>query len=309
MAQKVNPIHPDAAPKVPPAAPIGVRFLLFDGFQPIDLAGPWQAFATANEAAGSPCYELGTVGPSATAVSADGGLSIAVSALLDTATGGDTVIVPGGPGVHEISRHASVLEWLRQADRTTRRTCSVCTGAFVLAATGLLDGRRVTTHWRSAARLQEAYPGLEVNDELIYCESGKYWTTAGVTAGIDLALALIERDFGADLSLRVARRLVVYLRRDGDQRQYSQALRLQDKMAAPFRELLGRMEGSLHQDWSVDRMAECCGMSRRSFQRKFTASTGVSPMAALASLRREQAGLLERGAALTRKAVARSVGL
>lgn len=294
---------------MPPAAPIGVRFLLFDGFQPIDLAGPWQAFATANEAAGSPCYELGTVGPSATAVSADGGLSIAVSALLDTATGGHTVIVPGGPGVHEISRHAGVLEWLRQADRTTRRTCSVCTGAFVLAATGLLDGRRVTTHWRSAARLQEAYPGLEVNDELIYCESGKYWTTAGVTAGIDLALALIERDFGADLSLRVARRLVVYLRRDGDQRQYSQALRLQDKMAAPFRELLGRMEGSLHQDWSVDRMAECCGMSRRSFQRKFTASAGVSPMAALASLRREQAGLLERGAALTRKAVARSVGL
>jgi len=294
---------------VPPAAPIAVRFLLFDGFQPIDLSGPWQAFTTANEEAGSPCYELRTVGLSATAVSADGGLSIAVSEPLADAAAGHTVIVPGGPGVHEISGHAGVVAWLRQADRTTRRTCSVCTGAFLLAAAGLLDGRRVTTHWRSARRLREAYPRLEVDDELLYCESGKYWTTAGVTAGIDLALALIERDFGADLSLRVARRLVVYLRRDGDQRQYSQALRLQDKMAAPFRELLGRIENSLDLDWSVDRMAECCGMSRRSFQRKFTASTGVSPMAALVSLRREQAGLLERGGALSRKAIARSVGL
>lgn len=309
MAGNLDSIRSSAAPKAPLAAPIGVQFLLFDGFQPIDLSGPWQAFATANEEAGSPCYALGTVGPSATAVSADGGLRIAVSGSVASATTAHTVVVPGGPGVHEISGHAGVIAWLRQADRTTRRTCSVCTGAFVLAAAGLLDGRRVTTHWRSARRLQEAYPKLEVSDELIYCESGKYWTTAGVTAGIDLALALIERDFGADLSLRVARRLVVYLRRDGDQRQYSQALRLQDKMAAPFRELLGRIENSLDLDWSVDRMAECCGMSRRSFQRKFTASTGVSPMAALASLRREQAGLLERGGRLTRKAIARSVGL
>lgn len=282
---------------------------MFDGFQPIDLSGPWQAFATANEEAGSPCYELGTVGPSATAVSADGGLSIAVAAPLDAGAAVHTVIVPGGPGVHGISGHPGVVAWLRQIDRTAVRTCSVCTGAFVLAAAGLLDGRRVTTHWRSARRLQQAYPGLQVDDELIYCESGKYWTTAGVTAGIDLALALIERDFGADLSLRVARRLVVYLRRDGDQRQYSQALRLQDRMAAPFRELLGRIEASLHLDWTVDRMAECCGMSRRSFQRKFTASAGVSPMTALASLRREQASLLERGGTLTRKAIARSVGL
>lgn len=286
-----------------------MQFLLFDGFQPIDLTGPWQAFATANEEAGWPCYELVTVGPAAAAVSADGGLRIAVSVPLAAAQAVHTLIVPGGPGVHDISGHHGIAAWLRQADGATVRTCSVCTGAFVLAAAGLLDGRQVTTHWRSARRLRETYPSLTVDDQLIYCESGKYWTTAGVSAGIDLALALIERDFGADLSLRVARRLVVYLRRDGDQRQYSQALRLQDKMAAPFRELLARMADSLEVDWSVDRMAESCGMSRRSFQRKFTASTGVSPMAALAALRRERAGLLERAGALTRKAVARSVGL
>lgn len=310
MSARVDSNKAGCAPKMPVIAPISVAFLLFNGFQPIDMTGPWQAFCTANEELGRPFYRLETLGWTATVLSADGGLCVHVGTVIgDVALPVDMLIVPGGPGVHQLNQQAATSAWLREMDRSTQRTCSVCTGAFVLAAAGLLDGCRVTTHWRSAQQLRLSYPQLRVNDELIYCESGKYWTTAGVTAGIDLALALIERDCGADVALRVARRLVVYLRRDGDQRQFSQMLRLQDRAAAPFRELISQLEGSLEQDWPVDRMAERCGMSRRSFQRKFTESFGMSPVAALSSLRLEHAQLLTRAGSLSRKAIAREVGL
>jgi len=309
--ERVRPRASPAAPNPGRIAPIPVGFLLFDGFQPIDLAGPWQAFSTANEELGRPAYVLSTIGGRPMAATSDNGLLVHVAHTLAQAAplGLDALIIPGGAGVHAATRDNVLVEWIRAVDRSTRRTCSVCTGAFLLAAAGLLNERKVTTHWRSAARLQKEFPRLSVSDEMIYCESGKYWTTAGVSAGIDLALALIERDFGPDLSQRVARRLVVYLRRSGDQRQYSQTLRLQDRAGAPFGELIKRIEGRLDRAWSIDEMAQACAMSRRTFQRKFAAHFGVPPMEALGALRREHADILAHSGKLSHKDIARRVGL
>ena len=300
-----------AAPKAGNIAPMSIGFLLFDGFQPIDLAGPWQAFSTANEELGRAAYLLTTIGTDIVATTWDQGLRVHISCnLAESATTPlDVLIVPGGAGVYKAMQNNVLLEWVRDKDRSTHRTCSICTGAFLLAAAGLLNDRKVTTHWRSAARLQQEFPRLSVNDEMIYCESGKYWTTAGVSAGIDLALALIERDLGLELSQRVARRLVVYLRRSGDQRQYSQTLRLQDRASAPFSELIGQLEMRLDRVWSIDDMAHTCGMSRRTFQRKFLLHFGVPPTEALSALRREHAEILAHSGKLSHKEIARRVGL
>lgn len=301
----------ERVPKAEGIAPIDVGFLVFPGFQPIDLSGPWQAFTTANDELGYGCYHLSTFGPSTPTPTADGGLRLLVDHTLDVAIELrlHTLIVPGGDGVHRSARDPGILQWLRACNLTTVRTCSVCTGAFLLASAGLLDGRRVTTHWRTADRLRQDFPNLDVVDERIFCESGKYWTTAGVTAGIDLALALIENDCGIAIAQRVARRLVVYLRRSGDQRQYSQTLRIQDRAGAPFRDLIDSMERNLASPWTVDDMADFCNMSRRTFQRRFKQHFGVSPHALLKTLRQENAKLLLASGKLTKKDLSRQVGL
>lgn len=300
---------PECAPNAP-NTPRRVVFVLYDGFQPLDLAGPWQAFSSANEEAGRPLYQLSTIAAAPVVATWEQGLRMQVDGTFEEDGDApiDMLLVPGGPGVDRASAHGETRAWLRRRDAGTRRTCSVCTGAFLLAAAGLLDGRAVTTHWRSADRLRQLYPALQVEDDRIYIESAKYWTSAGVTAGIDLALALIERDFGATLSQQVARRLVVFMRRNGDQRQYSHTLRLQDRVAAPFRELVEKMEARLSARWSVDEMADACHMSRRTFQRKFAAHFGVAPTEVLRRLREERAGALEAAGGLTRKAVEKHVG-
>jgi transcriptional regulator GlxA family with amidase domain len=307
---KVSAASQAAAPKSPRTAPIRVAFLLFDGFQPIDLAGPWQAFSTANEELGWARYHLLTVSGDAISTTTGQGLRVQADQTLAQASDEplSMVVVPGGEGVYRALRDPQTLEWLRQQDARTERTCSVCTGAFLLAAAGLLKRRTVTTHWRAAERLRREFPDMTVHDDRIYCESGKYWTAAGVSAGIDLALALIERDCSADVAQRVARRLVVYLRRNGDQRQYSQTLRVQDRAHAPFRQLLEKIEASLGAPWSVDEMADASGMSRRSFQRKFSEHFGMTPMEVLRTLRQERARVLEAAGNLSRKEIARQVG-
>ncbi|MGS1106933.1 GlxA family transcriptional regulator [Achromobacter anxifer] len=296
---------------MPPDAPLRVLFVLYDGFQPLDLAGPWQAFSSANEEAGRMLYRLGTIAAAPLVSTWEQGLRMQVDGTFadDGDEPLDMLFVPGGPGADLAGAHGETRAWLRRRDADAGRTCSVCTGAFVLAAAGLLDGRAVTTHWRSADRLRQLHPALRVEDDRIYVESGKYWTSAGVTAGIDLALALIERDFGADLSQRVARRLVVFMRRNGDQRQYSQALRLQDRVAAPFRDLVEKIEAQLSARWSVDDMADACQMSRRTFQRKFAAHFGVAPTEVLKRLRLERAQALAASGKMSRKEMAREFAI
>lgn len=284
---------------------------MFPNFQPIDLSGPWQTFATANDELGQVRYELSTFGAEATASTSDGGLRLLLGHSLQESLqrGPHTLIVPGGEGVHAAAANLELLECIREHDRNTQRTCSVCTGAFLLADAGLLDGQRVTTHWRSAERLRQGFPKLSVVDEQIFCESGKYWTSAGVTAGIDLALALVERDCGMLVAQRVARRLVVYMRRTADQRQYSQILRLQDRAAAPFGSLIEKIEAQLALPWSVDDMAQECRMSRRTFQRKFKESFGVGPTDILKILRSEREQVLSKAGRLSKKEIARQVGV
>ena len=178
-------------PIIAPIAPKRVVFVLYDGFQPLDLAGPWQAFSSANEEAEAALYQLGTVAAEPVVATWDQGLRMQVDCTFSEDGDGpvDMIVVPGGPGVERASAHGETRAWLRRRDAGTRRTCSVCTGAFLLACAGLLDGRVVTTHWRSADRLRQLYPALRVEDDRLYVDSGKYWTSAGVSAGIDLALA------------------------------------------------------------------------------------------------------------------------
>jgi len=265
-----------------------VQFVLYDGFQPLDLAGPWQAFSSANEEAGRKLYRLGTIAATPLVSTWEQGLRMQVDGTFadDGDERLDMMFVPGGPGTDFAGAHGETRAWLRRRDATA-----------------------VTTHWRSADRLRQLHPALRVEDDRIYVESGKYWTSAGVTAGIDLALALIERDFGADLSQRVARRLVVFMRRNGDQRQYSQALRLQDRVAAPFRDLVEKIEAQLSARWSVDDMADACQMSRRTFQRKFAAHFGVAPTEVLKRLRLERAQALAASGKVSRKEMAREFAI
>ncbi|MGE8657194.1 MAG: GlxA family transcriptional regulator [Achromobacter sp.] len=292
------------APHAGTIAPKRIVFLLYDGFQPLDLAGPWQAFSGANDEGGAG-YQLSTVAATPVVGTWDQGLRMQVNATFanDDDAPIDMLFVPGGPGIDQASAHGETLAWLRRRGPQARRTCSVCTGAFLLAAAGLLDGRRVTTHWRSADRLRHLHPGLKVEDDRIYIESGAIWTSAGVNAGIDLALALIERDVGARVSHDVARRLMVFMRRNGDQRQYSQSLRLQNRLAAPLRDLVEKIEASLSARWSVDDMADACHMSRRTFQRKFAAHFGVTPSEVLRRLRFERAAASRASGKLSEKAV------
>ncbi|WP_165694339.1 AraC family transcriptional regulator, partial [Teichococcus deserti] len=213
-----------------------VAILAFDGLQPIDLAGPAQAFATANEEGAAPPYALRVVGPAAGTAATTSGFGVTVEACPEGPIG--TLLIPGGPGVHAASGDPAWRGFLAEAAGRAARVCAVCTGAFLAAAAGLLEGRRAVTHWRACDRLAAEHPAVTVDPQPLFIEDGPVWTTAGVTAGIDLALALIERDHDAALAARVARRLVVPLRRAGGQQQVSALLALQARGAAPFEPLL-----------------------------------------------------------------------
>jgi transcriptional regulator GlxA family with amidase domain len=207
----------------------------------------------------------------------------------------DTLLVPGGIGVEEREPDTAAIEWLRQAAAESRRVGSICTGAFLLAHAGLLDSRRVATHWAFAAELARRYPKVNVDPEPIWIQDDNFYTSAGVTAGIDLSLALLEEDHGAALALEVARVLVVFLRRPGNQAQFSVSLAKQSLERNPLRELRVWMAEHLTADLSVPALAQRVAMSPRNFQRVFTSSMGKSPARYVEELRIETARrLLER---------------
>jgi transcriptional regulator GlxA family with amidase domain len=218
----------------------------------------------------------------------------------------DTLLVPGGPGVHEARGLPGLLPALRRLAKGARRTCSVCTGAFLLAEAGLLDGRRATTHWRSCARLAAEFPAVEVSPNPIWVRDGSVWSSAGVTAGIDLALALIEEDLGPPVAAEVARRLVVYMRRPGGQAQYSAPLSLQvDKTFAP---LIAWAAENLHRSLPTETLAERAAMAPRSFHRHFLAATGATPAKAIERLRLDRARALMETTQASTADIARRTG-
>ena len=217
--------------QIPPKHAKRIEILAFDMAQLLDVAGPLQVFATANDLARqrrAPLpYSLAVVAAKAPRIETSAGLGLAVDPLPSVETALDTLIVAGGFGVNAAAKDEALLAWLRQRAGQARRLASVCSGALLLAASGLLAGRRVTTHWTRCAELARAYPDVTVENDPIFIRDGDVWTSAGITAGIDLALALVEDDLGRAIALEIARQLVVFLKRPGGQAQFSAALSLQ----------------------------------------------------------------------------------
>jgi transcriptional regulator GlxA family with amidase domain len=283
-----------------------IALLAYEGCQLLDVTGPAAVFGAANEASGRPVYDLRIVSP-------DGGVVVSNSgvALHSRRIGGqpDTLLVAGGSrGLKTVTARADVRRWLAKAAPGAKRYGSVCTGAFVLAAAGLLDGRRVATHWASCDRLARNFPALEVDADSLYVVDGKVWTSAGVTTGIDMALALVEADLGAAVANLIARHFVLYARRPGYQSQFSPLLQAQTAAEAPFVGLIDWMQAHLDRPLDVPALAQRAGLSERSFYRKFTEATGKTPAHFVESLRLEAARtLLAQGLPL--KAIAGKVGL
>ena len=270
----------------------------FDRAQLLDVSGPVQTFASANEivteSGGVPHYRIAVVSRRGGAISTSSGLPL-LTQPADRAIGQariDTLIVPGGPGVHAALKDRHAIAWVRHHSANARRVASVCTGAFLLGETGLLNGRRATTHWKWCSRLQERYPDIRVERDPIYVTDGKIWTSAGVTAGIDLSLALVEADLGRSIAMQVARQLVVFLNRPGGQSQFSAPLEAQATAAdgnAPnhFAPLHGWIAGHLTGDLRVERLAEQAGMSPRTFARVYAGTMGTTPARMVEKIRVE----------------------
>ncbi len=231
------------------------------------------------------------------------------NAALEACRGGiDTLIVPGGRGARRATSDEQVIAWLRGAARRSRRVASVCTGAFLLAQAGLLDGRRATTHWAASAALARTYPKIDVDPDPIFVRDGNVYSSAGVTAGIDLALALVEEDLGPRAALDVARALVLFVRRPGGQSQFSRVLAGQAAHRPGVRELQEWIADHLSEELSVPVLAERAFMSPRNFARVFAAEVGVTPAAYVESVRLERARMLLETTALSLEEVARECG-
>lgn len=221
----------------------------------------------------------------------------------------DTVILPGGSTNGQPPHAPEISAWIKTHADGIGRLCSVCTGAFILADTGLLDDRRATTHWRWANQLRECHPAVSVLEDAIFIEDHNIWTSAGVTAGIDLALALIEADHDHKTAIGVARELVVYLRRSGGQSQYSAPLAAQEAGRGAFSDLHAWMRENLAGDLRIERLAEIAGMSPRTFSRAYSAAIGTTPASTVEKLRLEAARLAIVETDRPMKDIARAAGL
>lgn len=285
-----------------------VVLLVFDGFQPLDLTGPMEVFATA-ERLRSGRYATEVVGASTRPVRSASGLAVTPDRTLEACTGPiDTLVVAGGTGVRAALDDERLVRWIASAAERSRRVVSVCTGAFLLAAAGLLDGRTATTHWASAELLADRHTEIAVEPDRIYVRSGDVWTSAGVTAGIDLALALVEDDHGQDVAVEVARWLVVFAQRPGGQSQFSAPLAARSAQRRPLREVQGRIRAEPRSPCSVEALAEQACMSPRNFARVLKRETGLTPAVWVETLRVEHARRLLELSALPTEVVAGQSG-
>jgi transcriptional regulator GlxA family with amidase domain len=260
--------------------------LIFTDFQLLDAAGPIAVFDTAARECAMPPYRLRVMGEPAGPVTSSSGAQLMAEPLSDDPV--DTLIVAGGRGTREASASPKTLAFIRAASGRARRIASVCTGAFILAEAGLLDDRRATTHWNHAAELARLYPQIRVVPDRIFIRDRTIWTSAGVTAGIDLALALVADDLGEQIAKRAAQQLVVYYRRPGGQSQFS-ALLEADRPGSRFSPVLAWVRERLVERLPVDRLANRAAMSTRNFARAFAAETGMTPAKAVERLRLEAA--------------------
>lgn len=254
-----------------------VVILIHEGFQLLDLAGPSEVFTAAAEEGGAAAYRVEVATVDGLPVRSSSRIEVRPATRLDDPARIDTLVIAGGNGIADALADRAFVGGVAAAAGRASRVASICTGAFALAEAGLLDGRRATTHWRSCELLAERYPDVTVESDRIHTRDGHIWTSAGVTAGIDLALAVVEIDHGRDLALRVARRLVVFLQRPGGQSQFSAPLRAQAAERAPLREVQAHIAAHPTDDLSVERLAARAGLSPRHFARAFAAETGLTP--------------------------------
>jgi transcriptional regulator GlxA family with amidase domain len=299
VARQRNPGSRPGAQRAPGAAPRTRRILLVvaPGAEILDLVGPFQVFATANSlhqrqhSQAAAIYRLEVVACSAhTSFTTNCGLQmVAHRSFRDVHGEIDTLLVAGGSAVEGDRTGPETVQWLRSVAAATRRVGSVCTGALLLARAGLLNGRRATTHWNWCQLLARRYPQIAVEPDPIFVRDGNVYTSAGVTAGMDLALALVEEDHGSRLALQVARQLVLYLRRPGGQSQFSAALSLQLSDRQPLRELHSWVLENLGKSLTVQALAEHVTMSPRNFARIFRRELGITPGKFVERLRIETA--------------------
>lgn len=287
-----------------------VVLVTFEGVETIDIAGPASVFSKAEQLRpGS--YRLHIASPAGGPVSTNGGLSIAATLpLRELPATIDTLVVAGGdePGVRAIVAQGDLVDWVAEAAPRMRRVASVCSGAFVLAAAGLLDGRQATTHWSACDLLQALRPQVDVQRERIYVRDGPVWTSAGVTTGIELALALVEDDLGREVAMEIARRLALPLLRGGEQPQLSPALQAQAAATHRLRELVVWIDNHLQETLSVEALAERAQMSPRHFARAFAAETGSTPARFVEQARVAAATRLLRQTRWTQEKIAQHSG-
>jgi transcriptional regulator GlxA family with amidase domain len=311
------------APHRAPSSPSGAHsyvptrrivLVAYDGVNALDFVGPVDVFAGASALAkdklpgAPPAYaiEIATVA-GGVVKSWSGPRFVADRALADLAPGIDTVLVAGGD-YNEAIRDVRLRDWLRGATPKVRRMGSVCTGAFLLAAAGLLDGHRATTHWLAVDALVREFPSIEVDGDAIFVKSGKMYTSAGVTAGMDLALSMVEEDLGYDAALAVARGLVMFLKRPGGQSQFSRPLLAQMAATGPLREVMDWAVRHLDADLCVEVLADKAGMSPRNFARTFTSALQTTPAKFVEAARLELARSCLEGGRVSIKQLARECG-
>jgi transcriptional regulator GlxA family with amidase domain len=266
-----------------------VAFVVFDGFQALDLVGPYEVFQHASALTGA--YDCEVVAPSAGLVRSGSGLLVYAGSGVAAAdpAGVDTLVVAGGQGVDQARKDATLTGWIAAAAGQARRVASVCSGVFLLAAAGVVTRQRVTTHWAREGQLSREHPELTVDCDPIFIRDGRIWTSAGVTAGMDLALALVEDDLGRETAHTVAQELVLFLRRPGSQSQFSVPLWSAQPRTDPIRSALSAIHSDPGARHGIADLAARAGLSARHLQRRFTAEVGTGPAAYVERVRIEAA--------------------
>jgi len=291
-----------------------VVIVAYAGVQSLDVSGPLEVFAGARrliemEGNGGRGYEIRIASRDGQPLCTSSGLTLVPHCDLEHApTCIDTLIVAGGSGCMDAAQDSSLVAWIAAAGRTSRRTASVCTGAFLLARAGLLDGRRATTHWAAAERLAGLHPRVRVDPEPIFLRDGDVWSSAGVSAGMDLALAMVEEDLDRESALTIARHLVLFLRRPGSQAQFSATLAAQQPSREPLREVQRSVLENVGGEHTVEAMAARAHMSPRHFARAFRVETGVTPARYVERVRLEAARRRVEETAQPIAAIAQSCG-
>ena len=271
-----------------------IEFLLFPDALGLDITGPLEVFNTASAVnrqnrKGKSAYKFRFVAAKRGAVRLSSGLEIVANGTFKDELSVDTLLVPGGIGATQVTHDPVFIEYVSKRSQQVKRILSICNGAFILAKAGLLEGKQATTHWLAAAEFARRYPNVDVKPDAIFTNDGNIYTSAGVTAGIDLALAVVEEDYGLSIALEVSRLLVLYFRRPGSQSQFSAPMKAQEAAGKRFANLHRWLVNNLNKSVSVEKMAEYSAMSPRNFARVFKTTTGMTPIKFLETLRLDRA--------------------